>query len=234
MILSALHSDVHVLHASLDAEFQNLPEWHAFLSQDERQRATRFHFDLHRARFIVARGILRRLLGHYLKIPPEQIAFRYGRNNKPAVLGDLVHFNISHSEDRALFAFSATTALGVDIEAIRPLPDILQLASTAFSIAEQRALNALAPELQREAFFRCWTRKEAFIKALGHGMSYALDEFSVSLDEPARVVHVEAEPNAPAQWTLQHLTPHADFVGAIATRQQHSRILFDNWKKVLS
>ncbi len=230
MILSALHGDIHVLHASLDAEFQNLPEWYTLLSQDERQRAARFHFALHRDRFIVARGILRRLLGHYLDVLPERIAFRYGLNNKPALLGDLVHFNISHSEDRALFAFSATTALGVDIEAIRPLPGILQLARTAFSIAEQKALNALAPELQRQAFFRCWTRKEAFIKALGQGVSYPLDQFSVSLDEPARILHVETEPNAPAQWTLQHLTPHDDFVGAIATRQLHPRIFINHLK----
>jgi len=228
------HGDVHVLHGSLAGEVYQLREWYATLSHDERQRAGQFHFDLHRDRFIAARGILRMLLGRYLDTLPNSIVFNYGLKGKPSLPSDPLHFNVSHSEGRALFAFSATTALGVDLEAVRPLPDVLQIARSAFSTSERKALEALAPELQHQAFFRCWTRKEAFIKALGDGLSFPLDRFSVSLDEPARIIHVDGELAAPSQWTLQHLALHDGFVGAIATRQQHPRVLLSHWKEIVA
>ncbi|MDP9051403.1 MAG: 4'-phosphopantetheinyl transferase superfamily protein [Acidobacteriota bacterium] len=160
------------------------------------------------------------------------VVFNYGPKGKPSLAGDPIHFNVSHSENRALFAFCTTTALSVDVEAVRPLPDMLQVARSTFSISELKALEALAPEIQYQAFFRCWTRKEAFVKALGDGLSYPLERFSVSLDEPAHLIHVDGEPAASSQWTLQYLTPHDGFVGAIATRLQHPRIFVNRWEKV--
>jgi 4'-phosphopantetheinyl transferase len=217
--------EIHLWLAELDGHRDLHTHWTKLLSPDERQRAANFHFEIHRLRFIAARAALRILLGHYLALTPRAICLTEGANGKPEVPGNPIHFNLSHSEDRALFAFSAAAPLGVDLEAIRSIPDALQIAASFFSSSEAASLAALPPERRPQAFFRCWTRKEAIVKALGEGLSYPLERFSVSIDEPACLLAFDQDQTVLAQWKLSHLEPHEGFVAAIATRQPNVRLI---------
>jgi 4'-phosphopantetheinyl transferase len=211
---------IHAWFVSLDRSAYSDCDWDALLSPEEHQRAACFRFARDRDRFIVAHGILRRVLGSYLREPPTLI---YGTNGKPALACGSLHFNLSHADDRALIAVSATVELGVDLERVRHEPDAVRIAEYCFSPSERKALSLLPHTRRAEAFFKCWTRKEAFVKALGDGLSYPLTEFSVSLDEPAdesaRILDLGGDKRAAAQWSVHHLAPEPGFVAAIVARQ---------------
>jgi len=161
------------------------------LSPDERERATRFHFARDRDRFIVGRGVLRELLGAYLKSSPEGLHFRYGLQGKPALERDnrspTICFNVSHTKGLALFAFARGRRVGIDLEYIRADFKVEELAQRYFSESEREELSALSASSKAEAFFLCWTRKEAYIKACGEGLHIDLKSFDVTLtpDQPA-------------------------------------------------
>jgi 4'-phosphopantetheinyl transferase len=211
---------IHAWFVSLDRSAYGAYDWSALLSQEERQRAARLRFDLDRHRFIAAHGILRRVLDSYL---PQPAQFVYGPYGKPALASGGLHFNLSHADDRALIAVSATTELGVDLERVRLASDAARIAEYCFSPPERRALSLLPASLQAEGFFKCWTRKEAFVKALGNGLSYPLTDFSVSLDEspdePVRILDLGGDRQAATQWSVRHLAPEPGYVGAIVARQ---------------
>jgi 4'-phosphopantetheinyl transferase len=205
----------------------------ACLSEDERARASRFTFDRDARRFKVARSALRTLLGGYLGLAPGGVAFTYQAHGKPALDGirTALGFNLSHSGEVAVVAAGWDRAVGVDVELCRPLPDLAALAARSFAPRERAVLDAL-PETERPAaFFRCWTRKEAFIKATGLGLAQPLDGFVVSLapDEPACFLDIEGDPDALARWTLHDLQPPDGYAGALvvegAVRAVHARAL---------
>jgi 4'-phosphopantetheinyl transferase len=193
-----------------------------WLDTDERGRAARFVFPRDARRFRVARGTLREILGGYLGVAADAVRFAYAAAGKPALAEPFtdagVAFNVSHSGEVALYAIGARSRIGVDVEQIRPLDDLEALAERNFSAAERRALLALPPAAREPAFFACWTRKEAFIKALGDGLSYPLDAFTVSFaaGEPARFVEIRGEPATAAQWTLAALDVGAGYAAAVA------------------
>ncbi len=191
------------------------------LSAHEVQRVAGFHSAIHRQRFAAERTILRSLLGNYLKIAPREVEITLGALGKPMVEG--LQFNVSHAHDLALFAFSLTAAVGVDLERIRRLPEMAEISKRYFSVAEQQALAAFPEEERDAAFFRGWTRKEAFLKATGEGIGGGLDHFTVSLDEPARLVHLNH--GGSEDWTFFNLTVEPSFVGAAAVRQPGARLL---------
>src|SRR5215207_238152 len=151
-------ADIHVWSAGLEVGPDTLAAHRAVLSDDERERALRYRFQVHRSRFIAARGLLRTLLGAYLGAAPASLRFEYGVYGKPSLRGDLIHFSVSHSEARALYAFTASTPVGVDLEYVRPIDDIEGIAQRFFSSAEASALAVTAPPGRADAFFRCWTR----------------------------------------------------------------------------
>jgi 4'-phosphopantetheinyl transferase len=213
-----------VWSANLDIPSNQNDDLYDLLSADERDRAGKFRFPVDRQRFIAARGILREVLGRYLAVAPESISFSYGAYGKPALKEYGLHFNLSHSRGRALYAFSSGSPIGVDLELVRTLPDFLQVGASIFSAAETRKFQTIAPKDQPSCFFKCWTRKEALIKALGTGLSYPLDRFSVSFDEPARVLSVDGYGTELSLWHLHHLEPEPGYYAAIATRQARSRI----------
>ena len=188
------------------------------LSADEQARATRFAFQVHRERFAAARGLLRELLGRLLEVAPKAVRFESGAGGKPRLPPDLgrgVRFNLSHSQDRGLFSFSRGRELGVDIEALRGAVEHTAIAMRFFSPAERAALASLASSERAAAFFTVWTRKEAYIKLLGRGLSIPLDSFDVSLDEPARLLR--PSPDAPTDHVeLQSLEVPAGFRAALA------------------
>lgn len=216
--------EVHLWAADLKPPPWRVAALRRLLTPDEIARADRFHFDRHRRRFIVRRGVLRRLLAYYLDRRPEELRFEEGEKGKPFVTqeaGDpesLLHFNLSDSKNLAVYAVTRGAELGVDVEILRPMPDAQQIAERFFSAEEQARLRQVPPERKARAFFNCWTRKEAYIKAIGEGLSEPLDRFSVTLlpEEPARFVHLGGDPRRAAGWTLLHMVPEDGSVGALA------------------
>jgi 4'-phosphopantetheinyl transferase len=156
------------------------------LSAEERQRAARFRFDVHRRRYVSGRGQLRRILAHYTGVAPEALVFFYGAQGKPSVEG--IEFNLSHSGDVGVVALTRAAPVGVDVERIRAMDDLDGMARISFSSDERHNLQGLSGADKQEAFFRCWTRKEAYVKATGDGLGMPLDSFDVDLgDRPAPI-----------------------------------------------
>jgi 4'-phosphopantetheinyl transferase len=200
------------------------------LAEDERERAWRFNFEHHRERFIVAHAALRLILGHYLQQRPEQLRFHYNAYGKPALDvkggGEVLQFNLSHSEDMALLALCRRRAIGVDLEYIRDDFAHEEIAGRYFSPREVEMLRTLPYNLRAEAFFNCWTRKEAYIKARGKGLSLALDGFDVSLipGERAALLSVRDEPSEAARWSLRELAPVSGYAAALAVEAHDWRL----------
>ena len=215
---------VHIWSVWLDPSEARVDECAATLSADEFERASRFHFERHRRRFICARGALREILGAYLGIDPHALTFAYGTHGKPALRSDArsrLSFNVSHSEDLALIAVAPEQIeIGVDVEAERPMPDGDDIARRFFAPSEVERLQVLPAELRGRAFFECWTRKEAYLKALGDGLARPLDAFEVTFGPNARAeLRVMGDATESARWTLLPLEPASGFAAAlVATR----------------
>jgi 4'-phosphopantetheinyl transferase len=219
--------DVHVWLADLDR--RPVHSSLAVLADDERARAARFHFEHDRVRFAAARALLRELLAGYLSLRPEVVRFAYGPRGKPALCGAAgaaVRFNVSHSGGLALLAFARGRELGIDLELERPVPESGQIAERFFSAWEASELRRCPEDERPAAFFRCWTRKEAYIKATGDGLSRALDSFDVTLgaSAAARLLHVEGAPGEVERWWLQGLEPAPGFAAALAVEGRPSRV----------
>jgi len=213
--------EVHVWRIDLDDDSRPLEETAACLTQDESLRASAFHFERDRLRFIAGRAALRRILASYCEVSPAEIRFTYGDQGKPELArppGDSgLRFNLSHSRGLALCAVTRMRVIGVDVEKIRARSNIERVAERFFSTAENSALRSIPREQRREAFFRCWTRKEAYLKAQGSGVFGGSTGFDVSLapEEPARLQRIQGDPDEAAPWTLRDLTPAAGFVAAV-------------------
>jgi 4'-phosphopantetheinyl transferase len=180
--------ELHLWRASLDLPADEIDALCRSLSPDEIVRADRFHFPRDRHRFVAARSTLRSILSRYTGTAPEQVRFDYGPQGKPALAfptSDL-RFNLSHSEEMALYAITRGRAVGVDVERVRPWPDAGSLVESYFTPRERVAFRALPAESRDDVFFQWWTRKEAYIKALGAGHSHPLDRIDVldGLDSP--------------------------------------------------
>lgn len=214
--------DVDVWRASLNLDASRVRSFLNILAPDELSRANRFHFTKDHDHFVVARGALRTILSRYLETDPASLRFSFNSYGKPALTddsgGDTLRFNVSHSKNLALFAFTRQRDIGVDIEYLREDFDGLEIAGNYFSPGEVATLRALPAELQRRAFFNCWTRKEAYIKAHGEGLSMPLDEFDVSLapGETVALLRTAPDPDEAARWSLLELHPGPDYVAALA------------------
>jgi 4'-phosphopantetheinyl transferase len=227
--------EVHVWRATLDQTPSQIQSFRHKLAADERARAERFHFERDRGHFIVARGVLRAILGGYLKRAPEGLSFCYSSHGKPALAGksggDAIRFNVSHSHGIALYAVTCGREVGVDLERIRFNLAVAEIAERFFSRREVAMLRTLSTEAQREAFFRCWTRKEACLKARGEGLSLPLDQVDVSLapGEPDAVSGTQPDPSEASRWSLQELTPAPGYVAALAVEGQGWRLACWQW-----
>jgi 4'-phosphopantetheinyl transferase len=214
--------DVHVWRVVLDQPAIRLQSLWEQLAPEERDRAARFHFPKDRDRFVAARGLLRVILGAYLGVDPAGLRFTKNAYGKPALAEqrgpDDLRFNLSHSHELVLYAITRGREVGIDVEWMRPDLADEEIAARFFSPREVAALRAL-PEPQRlEAFFNCWTRKEAFIKARGEGLSLPLDEFDVSLapGEPAALLGTCWDPHEAGRWSLRALSPGPGYAAALA------------------
>ncbi len=217
--------EVRVVCTNLNRTPQDLTALYHHLSPGERERAARFRLEKHRSRFVAARGTLRELIGKYLGCGPESVEFNYGANGKPHLVEASLEFNASHSEDYALYAFTLTVPLGVDIEQVRAIASLEAIAQSFFSPAERAELLRISAAGRLEAFFNCWTRKEAFVKAVGDGLSYPLDRFDVSLSEPARLLTIDGSTSSASEWSLFTVAPARGYVGAVAIRGSGFRLV---------
>ena len=216
----ARRGEVHVWRVSLIVSQTSKLE--AILDRDELARADRFRFQKDRDRFIVARGALRTILAGYFQTRPAALRFSYSSYGKPTV-GDALaaaalRFNLSHANELAVVAVTCGREIGIDIEHIRAEFAAGEIAERYFSRREILQLRALPADLQTEAFFNCWTRKEAYIKARGLGLSMPLDQFDVSLapDAPAALLDNRLDEGEVSRWSFQELFPAPDYAAALA------------------
>jgi 4'-phosphopantetheinyl transferase len=222
--------EIHVWQAQLDDPNCEVSRLHETLTADERDRAARFYFERHRRRFIVARGILRIMIARYLGVGASEIRFEYTAKGKPSLVEPRVEnfgCNISHSGDLALYAFALGVLIGVDVEIIRPVDNMDEIAKRFFSPLEYDMLQQVSPDDRLEAFFNCWTRKEAYVKAEGLGLWIPLDSFTVSVapSEPARLMQLRSRSSDAGLWSIHHLRPAVDAVGAVAISALNRKVL---------
>ena len=216
--------EIHIWSISLDPPPDRAERLSRLLAQDEKERADRFRFDRHRRQYAVGRGALRTLLAAYLGTRPELISFSYGPRGKPFLAEPLaagaggLQFNLSNSDEMALVGFVRGVEIGVDIEYMKSMPDCLEISERFFSQSEREVLRSLPREVKEEGFFNCWTRKEAYLKAVGEGLAAPLDSFDVTLapGEPPRMLTLEGDAARAARWTFRHFRPAEKYIGALA------------------
>lgn len=227
--------EVHVWYASQKCEASEVNKLLEYLDETERRRAEKFIFKKDCHGFIIARGLLRIILSRYLNLRPEQLRFNYNSYGKPAVdsYGRDIRFNLSHAGDLILYAFSLGREVGVDVEQVKDELDILGVAKSFFSNAEVAMLASLPVDMRRRGFFNCWTRKEAYIKARGRGLSQPLNQFEVSLtpNEPARLLSTAHDALEATRWMLLELPLGDKYVAAIAVEGFDWRAKHYLWKR---
>jgi 4'-phosphopantetheinyl transferase len=230
--------EVHVWRTTLDLAASDIARLRQMLSVDERERADRFHFDADRRRSVIGRGYLRLLLGRILNLPPSELQFEYDEFGKPGLMPRLepsLEFNVSHSGDLILIAIAIGRAVGVDVEKIRTDLDPVYVAAHFFSTSECKILASLGGDDQYDAFFACWTRKEAYLKARGIGLSLPLDQFDVSFlpIEAPRLLATRPDPAEAGRWKLQALEVASDHAAALAAAGMDWRPKCWNWPPAL-
>jgi 4'-phosphopantetheinyl transferase len=231
LILS--EDDVHIWRADLEIDEYAQRSFLTLLSPDEKNRAQKFRFARDSRNFIAARGILRSLIGRYLAINPAQVSIQYSKFGKPCIANNnFLQFNISHSQNLALLAFTKRFTIGIDVEFVNPEIEAKDIAVNFFAKNEIVSLHALPEKQQALGFFNCWTRKEAFIKAVGEGLSFPLDKFEVSLEpgKPAKLLATDWDPKAISKWSMYSMSPGENFVGCLVIEGIVDQVKFWNWQ----
>jgi 4'-phosphopantetheinyl transferase len=221
--LQLMPGAVHVWRLDLDLSCEAITALQSHLTEDELIRAARYRFDRHRRRFIACRGQVRRILARYLQEDAGRLSFEYGLKGKPILAApwrrSKIEYNVSHSHELALCAVALDRELGIDLEQLRTPYDFEGIASQFFAAEEVAVLNSLSEQSRLAAFFACWTRKEAILKAVGAGLSIPLNQVVVSVapQEPAALLRFETESGDSHKWWMQNLEPSPGYIGAIAS-----------------
>lgn len=225
---------IHLWRVWLDQPIVPLAQLRQLLTEDERGRADRFHFERDRQRFTVGRGTLRLLLGRYLQLEPDALQFDYGDRGKPRLANSpndrSIQFNLSHSHGLALYAFTRQHQIGVDVEQVRPIERLEQLANRFFSPQENAFLKTLTPVAQQEAFFRFWTSKEAYVKACGVGLSQPTQEVEISLQPgQEQLISISGDETVAKAWMLKSFILTNNFIGAFVVESCDWEIDYFIW-----
>lgn len=226
--VSTQTGEVHVWRVDLEQPEELVQTFRSTLEENERSRADRFHFEKDRRAFTVSRGFLRRVLASYLETKPEAVRFAYGPYGKPALDGEhknsSLRFNMSHSRGAGLVAVTEDREVGVDVEYVRADFATEEIARRFFSPREVETFNALPNTQQVAAFFRCWTRKEAYIKAIGRGLSQPLDGFDVTLAPEVPPALLRADGDDASRWSLSDIDVGNDYAAALVVEGHISKI----------
>jgi 4'-phosphopantetheinyl transferase len=233
--LTLAPQEVHIWRISLAQVEDTVHRLRALLSPDEIQRADRFYFERDRRRFTVARAAMRQILGHYLGLLPAALVFAYGEKGKPelatAIHQSELRFNLSHSGEFALLGVAKEACLGIDIEFINHEFASEEIGERFFSRNEVMRLQAAPRDKKAEAFFSCWTRKEAYIKALGEGLSVPLDSFEVAFgDLPAALLRVDHLPEEQSRWSMYDIQAVDEYKSALVVEGQGFKLRHWQWK----
>ncbi len=226
--------EIHVYCAELDEPDSRIQELQSLLAPDEQQRAGRFRFEPDKKRFIAARGILRTILSEYLSISPASLEFEYGTHGKPALRAHSVtrplRFSLSHSRGVAVYALTSNREIGVDVERIRSVPDADRIVQRYFTAAESAIYHSVAPLEKEEIFFNLWTCKEAYLKAIGVGLSGSLRSVEVSIapGEVPKLLMSERDEAKAGCWSLRLFRPAPGHVAALAVEGSSEQLRF--WK----
>ncbi|MGL4501095.1 MAG: 4'-phosphopantetheinyl transferase family protein [Planktothrix sp.] len=227
------HNTVHIWQANLTGSPQYLEFYQSILADHELKRARRFKFERDQQAFIIARGILRIILGHYLNLSPEQIKFKYSSNGKPSLDQDPspLHFNLSHAQGKAIYAIALEENIGIDIEYIRET-EVLSLAKRFFCESEYRWLNSLDSEAQYPAFFRLWTCKEAYLKATGEGL-VGLQEIEIftPLDSNLKILKISQDSELAKNWTMQTIETAENYIATLAIKGTNYQFKYYQWSE---
>lgn len=227
--------DIHCWYVPLRWPAPDIEAFSRLLSPDEKARARQYRFDVHRHRFIVRHAALRMILAAYSEIPAHALRFRPNPYGKPGLEGARLKFplafNLSHSDDLAVIAISRLTPLGVDIEFLRVMPDLEALATRFFAPREQATLLQLPPRDRVRAFYRCWTGKEAFIKALGLGLQFDLQRFDVAVapNDPPALLRIDNDHDCGRQWAVTALAPSVNYIGTVISPPHPERQVSAHW-----
>lgn len=222
---SLRENEIHTWIAELDLSFVRINKLQETLSPEERRRSEQFHFYENKKRFIVRRGILKRILGNYLAIQPHLLKFSYGEYGKPHLPDEInpqkIHFNTSHSGEFGLFVFTRNRTIGADIERVRDLSDIHQLVERCFTEQENVVFHALPQAQKREAFFNGWVRKEAFLKATGFGLSLPFETCEVTINpgKLAKLLSIRGSKKEVARWEMHEIRLFSGYVGAVVVKK---------------
>jgi 4'-phosphopantetheinyl transferase len=223
--LSLSNHEIHIWRASLNLSPQEIEQLEQTLSEDERSRANRFRFPHLKDRFIAARGNLRKILSFYLQIESDLIKFEYSSRGKPQLAVNLnqvgLQFNLSHSQDLALYGFSLHQKIGIDLEHLRSISDVEKLAQRFFSAQEYKLINESDRNLKQQIFLQFWTAKEAYLKATGEGLVDSLSEikFLIKPDQTISLQSIHGNIQAGQNWLVDNFIPAPDYVATVAVEQ---------------
>jgi len=223
---------VHIWSLNFVVNDDAYNKYHSLLSEDEKTRASKFKFYKDKRCYVVGKGVLRLLSGKYLNNDAKAIVFEYGKQGKPKFKYEAhLNFNVSHSGDIAIIGFVYDHTIGIDIEIIKDDFDTLEIANNFFSKKEIAELRKIPNPQKHIAFYRCWTRKESFIKAKGQGLSFPLDSFSVSIDsdEKSELLETKWDEHEKNFWNLFSFSPKEKYIGAISVRGEVNKVQYFNF-----
>ena len=233
-LILAAH-EVHIWRANLDLPIQQVQELKEILSVDEKLRADKFRFPQHRHRFIVGRGLLRKILGYYLDIKPDYLEFEYSSHGKPRLAESFnkegLQFNLSHSQGMVLYGCVWQYRIGIDLEYLRSMADVQKIAKRFFSSQEYDVIRNLPVEEKQRAFFRGWTGKEAYLKATGDGLAGSLDQIEISLipNQPTSLLRIQGRVQTALDWSLYELIPASDYIATLVVEGNNWNLRYWQW-----
>ncbi|MEO8664515.1 MAG: 4'-phosphopantetheinyl transferase superfamily protein [Ignavibacteria bacterium] len=225
-------NEIHIYSIDSKVVVNEIESFREVLSEFEILKAKRFKFDKDKKNYIVFRSTLRKILSEYLITDPSSITFSYSEKGKPYIKDSILKFNVSHSRSLAVYAVTLNDELGIDTEHIKKMPDAFEIAQRYFSIKENTEFAELKKGEIPLSFFNCWTRKEAFIKALGYGLSYPLADFSVSFkpgDEP-QISWIKDNDKKKNEWSLFNIDIAKGYVTSLAVKSKKKNIVIKNLK----
>ncbi|VEP18946.1 4'-phosphopantetheinyl transferase HetI [Hyella patelloides LEGE 07179] len=225
------NNQVHLWRANLKIPTKQITELNNILSLDEKERAERFRFPQHRNRFVAARGFLRQIISGYLNIASQEIVFSYGGRGKPKLANSNLQFNISHSQDIALYAFTNHQLIGIDVEYLRSNVECHKIAQRFFTSAESQLITSLSKEKQTQTFFHLWTVKEAYLKAIGEGLVGGLETVEIDVNQTSKlkILAISGEQAKADNWLFSSFIPHNDFIATVAINTQEQALKSKNF-----